>query len=100
VVENNFNGFGVEMGEEEARRCRLDGGKERCDLVVQFSFTQARVSGHRRCMAQRRCWTSSGSSSDEQRETIPLGGLAWAEVGLAIRAGCENFQRNHSGLTS
>jgi hypothetical protein len=24
---------------------------------------------------------SSGSSSDEWRETIPLGGLAWAEVG-------------------
>jgi hypothetical protein len=41
VVENNFNGFGVEMGEEDAGRCRLDGGKEWCDLVVRFSFTQA-----------------------------------------------------------
>jgi hypothetical protein len=40
-VENNFDGFGVETGEEEAGRCRHDGEKERYDLVVRFSFTQA-----------------------------------------------------------
>jgi hypothetical protein len=32
-------------------------------------------------MARRRCGTSSGGSSNERRETIPLSGLASAEVG-------------------
>jgi hypothetical protein len=86
VVENDFDGFGVETGEEELGRCRLDGGKERGSLAVRFSFTQARASGHQQRMAQRCCWTGGGGSSVEWREMIPLSGLDWARVGHVDRA--------------
>jgi hypothetical protein len=52
-MENYFDSFGVEMGEEEARRCRLDGGKEGGDLALRFSFDPVWEGEGRRCMARR-----------------------------------------------
>jgi hypothetical protein len=45
-------------------------------------------------MARQHCGTSSGGSSDERRETIPLGGLARGEVGHPGRATALLAQKN------
>jgi hypothetical protein len=48
---------------------------------------------------QRHCETSSGGSSDEWREMIPLDGLAWAEVGHTGRAVAGSARKNKKKMS-
>jgi hypothetical protein len=96
---NSFR-YEVEM-EGEGRHSGIDWWRERRWHRRRFSLDitgcGSMMDGGTRCGGGGREGRGGAAS---WRLGVTQGGPALGRVGLAIRACCENFQRNHSGLTS